>query len=175
MKSINYYVKRAKLRVKSIESVEKYLLSDGMTISYPIDTKHLSSWLFIPEPVLLVLFDSKTEKAFWIYIQEYILEKLFHENPSWQNQETVNVPVYKDKTFSSELSTPKELISLKLYSIDALLRRGAICIQDSDDIQALKCFEHANRLSPDFATRFFIFNQLTEPVSGMKKMFSLNR
>lgn len=150
------------IQVKSIESVEKRLLSDGMTISYPIDTKHLSSWLYIPEPVLLVLFDSKTEKAFWTYIQEYILEKLFHENPSWQNQETVNVPVYQDKTFSSELSTPKELISLKLYSIDALLRTGVICIQDGDNIQALKCFEHANRLSPDFATRFFIFNQLTK-------------
>lgn len=150
------------IQVKSVESIENYLLSDGMIISYPLETNHLSSWLYIPEPVLLVLFDSKTEKAFWTYIQEYILEKLFPENPSWENQKTVNVPIYQNKIFSSELSIPRDLISLKLYSIDALLREGLVCFQNGDDIQALKCFEHANRLNPDFATRFFIFNQLSK-------------
>lgn len=150
------------IQIKSMGAIENYLLSDGVTISYPIETRHLSSWLYIPEPMLLVVYDLKNEKAFWTHIQEYILEELYDKNPFWENQKTVNIPIYRNKTFSDHLSTPDTLMSLKIYSIEALLREGLICIENGDDIQALKCFKHANRLKPDFATRFYIFTQISK-------------
>ncbi|MCK5609505.1 DUF4365 domain-containing protein [Candidatus Pacearchaeota archaeon] len=150
------------IQVKSMKYIDKFLLSDRVTISYPIKTKHLLSWLQIPEPVILVVYDSKTRKTYWTYVQEHILEKLYLENPSWKTQKTVKVPIDIGKTFTDQLSTPEALMSLKIYSIESLLKEGVIGIENGDDTRALKCFKQAVLLNPDFTTRHFIFTQFSK-------------
>jgi Domain of unknown function (DUF4365) len=47
------------------------LLADGETISWPISRRDLLLWLDEACPVILVVYDGKRDRAFWLDIQAY--------------------------------------------------------------------------------------------------------
>lgn len=47
------------------------ILSDGRTISIPVAIADLKYWLSQPWPVILVVYDAKNDRAYWLYVQRY--------------------------------------------------------------------------------------------------------
>lgn len=45
------------------------LLADGKTISWTIDRRDLLLWLDEPCPVIVVVYDGRRDRAFWLHIQ----------------------------------------------------------------------------------------------------------
>lgn len=43
----------------------------GSFISMHVSRPHLESWLAEPMPVVLVIYDAKIDKAYWVYVQRY--------------------------------------------------------------------------------------------------------
>ena len=100
------------LQLKSTDNITRYERKKGF--SYPIEKAHLEIWLKEPMPVILVLFDAKNEKAYWVYIQGYFEQKgislnfVDQENLSiyFDEKNIVNVAAikkwkeYKDKLLS---------------------------------------------------------------------------
>lgn len=54
-----------------------------------------------PFPVFLVLVETKSERIYYIFLQEYINGNLNLEKPNWINQKTVTVYIPKTNTFDS--------------------------------------------------------------------------
>jgi hypothetical protein len=51
------------------------LLADGKTISWPISRRDLLLWLDEACPVILVVYDGKRDRAFWLDIQAYFADR----------------------------------------------------------------------------------------------------
>jgi hypothetical protein len=47
------------------------LLSDGKTISWVISRRDLLLWLDEASPIILVVYDGRRDRAFWLHIQAY--------------------------------------------------------------------------------------------------------
>jgi Domain of unknown function (DUF4365) len=45
--------------------------ADGLTVSIRVDLGHLKGWLLEWTPVILILFDASSDRAYWLNIQEY--------------------------------------------------------------------------------------------------------
>jgi hypothetical protein len=45
--------------------------ADGKLISIRLDWRDLLFWLNERQPVILIVYDAREDKAFWLYIQEY--------------------------------------------------------------------------------------------------------
>ena len=48
-----------------------HVLQEGEAISFSISKKDLLLWLEEPLPVILILYDAKKNRAYWLYIQAY--------------------------------------------------------------------------------------------------------
>ncbi len=68
------------------------ILQDGKTISNRLETSHLRYWHGELMPVIFVLYDASRDRAFWLYMQNYIDE---HDNQlHWsQKENTIRIPV----------------------------------------------------------------------------------
>ena len=51
------------------------LLADGKTISWVISRRDLLLWLDEACPVILVVYDGKRDRAFWLHIQAYFADR----------------------------------------------------------------------------------------------------
>jgi hypothetical protein len=51
------------------------LLKDGKTISWPVSRRDLKLWLAEPDPVILIVYDGKKDKAFWLHIQTHFRQR----------------------------------------------------------------------------------------------------
>ncbi len=60
-------------QAKGTDSLQ--LLQDGQTIVFRIEVAHLKSWQDEWMPVFLVVYDGQGDKAYWLYIQQYVAEK----------------------------------------------------------------------------------------------------
>ncbi len=47
------------------------LLKDGRTISWPISRRDLKLWLSEAYPVILMLYDGGSDRAYWLYVQDF--------------------------------------------------------------------------------------------------------
>lgn len=56
-------------QVKATDSLP--LLADGRTISWVISRRDLLLWLDESCPVILVVYDGKKDRAFWLHVQAY--------------------------------------------------------------------------------------------------------
>lgn len=56
-------------QVKATENLP--LLTDEATISWPVNRRDLRLWLKESYPVILVVYDRKRERAYWLYTQAY--------------------------------------------------------------------------------------------------------
>jgi hypothetical protein len=59
------------LQFKATDDFDRYVLSDGTTVSFPIERQYIELWRNEPMPVILVIYDAKRERSYWLYIQEY--------------------------------------------------------------------------------------------------------
>jgi hypothetical protein len=46
-------------------------LKDGKTISFVMDRRDLKLWLREAEPVIFVVYDAQSKRAYWLHVQEY--------------------------------------------------------------------------------------------------------
>jgi hypothetical protein len=76
------------LQIKATENLP--LLKDG-TISWPVSRRDLRLWMKEAYPVVLIVYDGRTNKAYWLYVQAY-----FWERPTvdlFSVGETINVHI----------------------------------------------------------------------------------
>jgi hypothetical protein len=50
------------------------LLKDSKTIAWPVSRRDLKLWLHEAYPVILVVYDGKGNKAYWLHVQAYFLD-----------------------------------------------------------------------------------------------------
>jgi hypothetical protein len=51
------------------------LLESGATISWPVSRRDLKLWLEEAYPVVLVLYDGRRNRAYWLHLQAYFLRR----------------------------------------------------------------------------------------------------
>jgi hypothetical protein len=65
------------LQFKATDEIDKYIMADKETLSFPIERQHIELWREEPMPVILVVYDAKRETAYWLYTQRYFLSSDF--------------------------------------------------------------------------------------------------
>lgn len=55
------------LQLKATDHIERY--QRAIKLAYPFESAHLNLWIDEPMPVILVLFDVQSERAYWVYLQ----------------------------------------------------------------------------------------------------------
>lgn len=58
------------VQAKATEHIDRYLSKDGKYLSFPIDLGHLEHWEQFWEPVVLTVWDAKTDTTYWEIIQD---------------------------------------------------------------------------------------------------------
>ena len=76
------------------------IIKQGTIISFPIKTGDLHYWALEIFPFILVVFDAKADKAYWLDVKEYVS---LHPDIVGPNRETANVhiPVSNELTVKS--------------------------------------------------------------------------
>jgi len=76
-----------------IKGTERPHVSEGH-IHFSIDTEHLNDWYESPLPVLFVVCNVRSEKAYWLWVKEY-LDKL---DLDWRQQSTITlrIPIHNE-------------------------------------------------------------------------------
>jgi hypothetical protein len=69
------------------------LLADGRTIPFPVAIADLNYWRNEPMPVILVQYDAKSNRAYWLYVQNYVNETAIESEDIDAEQETVTVRI----------------------------------------------------------------------------------
>jgi hypothetical protein len=100
------------LQLKATDNIQKY--EREKTFLYPFQTPHLRMWRKEPYPVIAILFDAGTERAYWIYVQAY----LEAQKPSIvPTQKTFSLPLEK-----SNLVNAKTVRKWRKYKNNVLLQ-----------------------------------------------------
>lgn len=81
---------RILLQVKATERVR--LLKDERTISISLDSRDLRYWFGEPAPVLLIVYDGKSDSAYWLDIQRYFEKQRLIDLASAPGRVTVRIP-----------------------------------------------------------------------------------
>lgn len=128
-----------------LKSTDKIKLKNGL-ISFSIDTEHLSYFFNHSRPFLFILYDNQNETAYWLIIQDYILDILNVKKPNWRRQKynTLYFPIEnkiedKNELKKAIISTADRIIHenfLKLKFGEGLGLNGTL-----DDIGKLENFE----------------------------------
>lgn len=63
------------------------------TISFSVDKRDLNLWLKQFDPVMLVVYDAKKNKGYWLYLQAYFSAIKNFKLKSVGKSKTVNIPV----------------------------------------------------------------------------------
>lgn len=80
------------VQAKATDNLDKYVDSSGREIRFPVETGHLSHWIRFSEPVLLTIWDSRSDRTYWVCIQD-ILEPHFGSKVSISKNKTMRVSV----------------------------------------------------------------------------------
>jgi hypothetical protein len=57
-------------QVKATDALQ--ILKDGRSIAFRVEIADLRWWQGEPMPVILVLYDGQRDKAYWLYVQQYL-------------------------------------------------------------------------------------------------------
>ena len=57
------------IQLKATESLR--LLGDQDTIAISVDRRDLALWLSEPMPVILIVYEARDDRAYWLYVQAY--------------------------------------------------------------------------------------------------------
>ena len=95
------------VQLKATDDIDRYRTSDG--ISYSIDMRDFDLWADNPYPVYFVIFDSKTEIAYWVYFQKYIQAKGLSSDKISTNTLTIHLDLTNefDETTARSWQTDK--------------------------------------------------------------------
>lgn len=92
----------------------------GAFLSFSVERAHLSHWLDEPFPVLLVIYDSTRDKAYWVYIQRYFESMQDFSLDNVKKTYSIRVPV--DQVISEEaIRKFAEFKQLVLNQIDGVI------------------------------------------------------
>lgn len=72
---------------------ELKVLARKQVIAYRVSMADLKYWMFEPMPVILVVYDAKRNRAFWIYVQHYLEQNPPDEAIDPQDSWTVHIPL----------------------------------------------------------------------------------
>ncbi|HYT92575.1 MAG TPA: DUF4365 domain-containing protein [Gemmataceae bacterium] len=78
------------LQLKATERLK--ILAGGDVIAFRIDRADLLAWLEEMVPVILVVYDARTEVAYWLYVQAYFERQPGFDPTRGGAQVTVHVP-----------------------------------------------------------------------------------
>lgn len=62
-------------------------------ISFVLDVKHILSFIEIPIPILLILYDAQNDCSYWLNLQRYYKEVLIYEEEDWGTQKTKTLKI----------------------------------------------------------------------------------
>jgi hypothetical protein len=70
------------VQAKATDKIARYLRADADAFLFPIETGHLRHWVRFSEPVFLTLYDSSSDRTFWVCVQSAtkrigVLEKTY--------------------------------------------------------------------------------------------------
>lgn len=78
------------VQAKATDHIERYMDKSKKCITFPIDTDHIEYWGQFWEPVILTVWDAKSNITYWESIQKYLEEQ--SESKSKQKNVHVNIP-----------------------------------------------------------------------------------
>jgi hypothetical protein len=78
------------LQVKASDRLR--LLRDQQTIALAVNREDLKLWIREPDPVILVVYDGGSERAYWEYVQARFEEQRTVELYRGQGHVTVHIP-----------------------------------------------------------------------------------
>jgi hypothetical protein len=77
-------------QVKATDTLKR--LADGTAIRLRLEWRDLLFWLNEQEPVILIVYDAKQDKAYWLHVQDYFRRKRWARRAGRANTVTVHVP-----------------------------------------------------------------------------------
>ena len=99
------------------------LLEDGTMITYSVKRSDLELWLKEPMPCILVLYDTVSDIAYWMYLQAY-----FENKPDFdlaQVNDTITVHIHSTKVVDE--AAVKRFATFRddvLRQVDSLIRHN---------------------------------------------------
>jgi len=93
------------VQVKSSDSFQ----ADNSVIKYRFETDKLQYYLQRDVPVILVLVDLRRQLCYWLFVQEYIYEKLDKTNLHWRKQKTVALRIPVENIWSKSTETVSQI------------------------------------------------------------------
>lgn len=79
------------LQLKATDTL--HVVANGSAVAYALDTRDLLHWLSEPWPVILVLYDGRNDRAYWIYVQAYFSKTRALRPAGERRSVTVHLPV----------------------------------------------------------------------------------
>ena len=61
------------VQAKATDHIDKYMRKDGKSLTYPIKLTHVKHWNKFWEPVILTIWDAKSNTTYWESIQEKVV------------------------------------------------------------------------------------------------------
>ncbi|WP_363266305.1 DUF4365 domain-containing protein [Sediminibacterium sp.] len=89
------------------------------TITFPVDKRDLNLWLKQFDPVMLVVYDSKKNKSYWLYIQAYFASIKNFKLKSIGKSKSVSIPIKNviTRTAMQKFASYKQALYAQLKNI----------------------------------------------------------
>jgi len=81
---------RVTFQLKATDSLKRS--ADGAVVRIRLEWRDLLFWLNELQPVILVLYDARDDKSYWLYVQEYFRRQPWKERAGRTTTVTVGVP-----------------------------------------------------------------------------------
>ncbi len=95
------------VQLKATDSID---INEGY-INFDMDVdKHLSFYLQLNVPVLLILYDAQSQKAYWINIHRYCWEALDINKPEWRSQKYRRLKIPEENEMINKDAIKEEVI-----------------------------------------------------------------
>jgi len=99
------------VQLKSLQAID----SKQNHIRYTLETDKLQYYLQRDVPVILVVVDLTSRLCYWLFVQEYVFEKLNSLTPSWREQKSVTLEIPKTNVWSNSLDAVKEIAKTGVF------------------------------------------------------------
>lgn len=80
------------VQAKGTDKIEKYIQKEGTYISYPIDIEHIEHWKNFSEPVIITVWDAKSDTTYWEIIQDYLGSKNLNTSKKRKSM-SIHIPI----------------------------------------------------------------------------------
>jgi len=80
------------VQAKATDNLERYRSAGSGRIRFQIETGHVRHWIRFSEPVFLTLYDSKSDKTYWVCIQSALPERPLSDEEYRKKFVTIDIP-----------------------------------------------------------------------------------